>query len=98
MQVVRGADLGGCELHCHNVEARRGLDIQAWRQLDVAGHIKRLGDAVVRYQLVVGILIAAGVIEGIAQVQRPGRVGIHIVDISARDIFARNGMVIYPLI
>ena len=69
MQVVRGADLGGCEFHCHNVEARCGLDIQARRKLDITRHIQRLGDAVVGYQLVIGILIAAGVIEGIAQVQ-----------------------------
>ena len=100
MEIIGGAELGGCEPHGHYIKAGSGLDTETRGELDVSAHIKGLGKPLVLNKLLCGTLIgvALGIVEAIAEIHAPGRVAVHIIYVSARDIFSGDGVVVYTFI
>ena len=98
MQVVGRRDLGRRQPCGHNVETGSQLETQSRGQLHISVHLDRLGDPVVRNELIVGRGETAGIIEGITQADGPWGVGIHIVHVAAGNILSGDRMVIDPFV
>ena len=98
MKVVGRADLSGRELERHQVEVGGGLNAQSRRYFHIARKSEGLRIFVLYQQLIVGILVALAVVELVVDIQRPGGIGIGVVEISTGDVLSRNRVIINSLV
>ena len=98
VQVIIRTDLGGRDPHRHQVKAAGCGNAHPRSQLDIAVCIHRLGETPVLDELVIRVLVRLGVTETVAETERPGRIRIHVVQVTAGDVFSRNRMVVNPLV
>ena len=98
MQVVCCAYLCRGQLERLNIEACGGIDRQCVGYLELTAYVKRLVDIVDSLQMIFFVFVVLGVTQRITQVHRPRRVGIHIVNPSARNVFAGDGVIVDALV
>ena len=100
MEVVGSAELRGRDLLRDEVEAGTHRDVHLRGELDGTVHAHRGGVPVLDFQGVQFLVVvpSAGTAELSAETQRPRHVGIGIEHPSARNVFAGDRMIVYPLI
>ena len=96
VEVILRADLGCGDLHRLYIEAGTCIDGHLRRKLQVAARAESLGDVVLEgLELRVETLAAA---ERIAEVQRPRRVRVRVIEPSSRDVFSCDRVVVDTLV